>query len=306
LVEHPALKRGREVLDRAEILDMPVLDAQVRGCARLLALAAFLGALVAGLLGRGLRLGRLGSRCRGDWILRFGMERGAVLVVAGVAAPAERESSGGQQCCADGRDRRLRHQTSPLSASGVPVVVFTWRPDFVFIFETRFVNSCGATMKDAMSAEAAPAIQTVLKMPGATESPQRKIMSPTVKPSASSAIRQMGERPWNSWHSRQAVLGRPRVSPKSLRFFSGTTISPALSIIEMSCMKKKNRPVAARSRAPALEIAQAAMPTAPQASRVPSTVQAWFSGPPRSSLMLMFWSDMVLTPSSRPASRGRR
>src|SRR5699024_987488 len=36
LVEHPALKRGREVLDRAEILDMPVLDAQVRGCARLL------------------------------------------------------------------------------------------------------------------------------------------------------------------------------------------------------------------------------------------------------------------------------
>src|SRR5699024_12713545 len=43
----------------------------------LLALAAFLGALVAGLLGRGLRLGRLGSRCRGDWILRFGMERGA-------------------------------------------------------------------------------------------------------------------------------------------------------------------------------------------------------------------------------------
>src|SRR5690625_554492 len=176
LVEHPALKRGREVLDRAEILDMPVLDAQVRGCARLLALAAFLGALVAGLLGRGLRLGRLGSRCRGDWILRFGMERGAVLVVAGVAAPAERESSGGQQCCADGRDRRLRHQTSPLSASGVPVVVFTWRPDFVFIFETRFVNSCGATMKDAMSAEAAPAIQTLLKMPSATESPQRKIM----------------------------------------------------------------------------------------------------------------------------------
>src|SRR5690625_3817264 len=73
---------------------MPVLHAQVRGCARLLALAAFLGALVAGLLGRGLRLGRLGSRCRGDWILRFGMERGAVLVVAGVAAPAERESSG--------------------------------------------------------------------------------------------------------------------------------------------------------------------------------------------------------------------
>src|SRR5699024_101899 len=51
-------------------------------------------------------------------------------------------------------------------------------------------------------------------------------------------------------------------------------------------------------QAPALEIAQAAMPTAPQASRVPSTVQAWFSGPPRSSLMLMFWSDMVLTPSS--------
>src|SRR5699024_7247893 len=66
-----------------------------------------------------------------------------------------------------------------------------------------------------------------------------------------------GERPWNSWNSRQAVLSRPRVSPKSFRFFSGTTISPALSIIEMSCMKKKNRPVAARSRAPALEIAQA-------------------------------------------------
>src|SRR5699024_5717901 len=40
LVEHPALKRGREVLDRAEILDLPVLDAQVRGRARLLALAA--------------------------------------------------------------------------------------------------------------------------------------------------------------------------------------------------------------------------------------------------------------------------
>src|SRR5699024_2724916 len=93
----------------------------------------------------------------------------------------------------------------------------------------------------------------------------------------------MGERPWNSWNSRQAVLSRPRVSPKSFRFFSGTTISPALSIIEMSCMKKKNRPVAARSRAPALEIAQAAMPTAPQASRVPSTVQAWFSGPPQAS-----------------------
>src|SRR5699024_10648626 len=184
LVEHPALKRGREVLDRAEILDMPVLDAQVRGCARLLALAAFLGALVAGLLGRGLRLGRLGSRCRGGWLLRFGMERGAVLVVAGLAAPAERESSGGHQCCADGRDRRLRHPTSPLSASCVPVVVstrrrgfvFTFRPELVFISVPRLVNSCGATMKDAMSAEAAPAIQTLLKMPSATESPQRKIM----------------------------------------------------------------------------------------------------------------------------------
>src|SRR5699024_1638737 len=152
------------------------VDDPVGDLARLLALAAFLGALGAGLLGRGLRLGRLGSRCRGDWILRFGMERGAVLVVAAVAAPAERESSGDQQCCADGRDRRLRHQTSPLSASGVPVVVFTWTPDFVFIFETRFMNSCGATMKDAMSAEAAPAIQMLLKMPSATESPQRKIM----------------------------------------------------------------------------------------------------------------------------------
>src|SRR5690625_7682245 len=84
----------------------------------------------------------------------------------------------------------------------------------------------------------------------------------------------MGERPWNSWNSRQAVLSRPRVSPKSLLFFSGTTMSPALNIMEMSCMKKKDMPVAARSRAPALEIAQAAMPTAPQASRVPSTVQA--------------------------------
>src|SRR5699024_12760455 len=134
------------------ILDMPVLDAQVRGCARLLALAAFLGALVAGLLGRGLRLGRLGSRCRGDWILRFGMERGAVLVVAGVAAPAERGSSGGQQCCADGRDRRLRHQTSPLPASGIPVVVFTWTPAFGFIFETRFDSSCAAAMKDRIRA----------------------------------------------------------------------------------------------------------------------------------------------------------
>src|SRR5699024_8359864 len=137
---------------------------------RLLALAAFLGALVAGLLGRGLRLGRLGSRCRGDWILRFGMERGAVLVVAGVAAPAERESSGGQQCCAGGRCCLLRHQTSPFSASGLPVCVFPWGPHFVFICETRFVNSCGATMKDAMSAEAAPAIQMLLKMPAATES----------------------------------------------------------------------------------------------------------------------------------------
>src|SRR5699024_6510046 len=162
-------------LGRAEILDMPVLDAQVRGCARLLALAAFLGALVAGLLGPGLRLGRLGSRCRRDGILRCGVERGSDLVHAGATAPAKRQISGGQQCCADGRDRRLRHQPSPLSASGVPVVVFTWRPDFVFIFETRFVNSCGATMKDAMSAEAAPAIQTLLKMPSATESPQRKI-----------------------------------------------------------------------------------------------------------------------------------
>src|SRR5699024_674332 len=142
----------------------------------LIGLAAFIGAHGAGLRGRGLRLGRLGSGCRGDWILRFGLERGAVLVVAGVAAPAERESSGGPQCRPDGGDRRLRHQTSPLPASGVPVVVFTWRPDFVFIFETRFVNSCGATMKDAMSAEAAPAIQTLLKMPSATESPQRKIM----------------------------------------------------------------------------------------------------------------------------------
>src|SRR5699024_3739763 len=93
----------------------------------------------------------------------------------------------------------------------------------------------------------------------------------------------MGERPWNSWNSRQAVLSRPRVSPKSLLFFSGTTMSPALNIMEMSCMKKKDMPVAARSRAPALEIAQAAMPTTPQASRVPSTVQASFSGPPRSS-----------------------
>src|SRR5699024_7455199 len=151
LVEHPALKREREVLDRAEMLDLPVLHALSRGRARLLALSAYLGAFGAGHLVRGLRLGRLGSRCRGDWLLRFGMERGADLVVAGVAAPAERQSSGGQQCCADGRDRRLRHQTSPPSASGVPVVVFTWRPDFVFIFETRFVNSCGATMKDAMS-----------------------------------------------------------------------------------------------------------------------------------------------------------
>src|SRR5699024_1980286 len=89
----------------------------------------------------------------------------------------------------------------------------------------------------------------------------------------------MGERPWNSWNSRQAVLSRPRVSPKSFRFFSGTTISTALSIIEMSCMKKKNRPVAARSRAPAWEIAQAATATAPPARGVPSTVQAWWSGP---------------------------
>src|SRR5699024_11942506 len=109
------------------------LDAQVRGCARLLALAAFLGALVAGLLGRGLRLGRLGSRCRGDWILRFGMERGAVLVVAGVAAPAERESSGGQQCCADGRDRKRRPQPTPLSPACAPVVVLRWRPYLHFI-----------------------------------------------------------------------------------------------------------------------------------------------------------------------------
>src|SRR5699024_12454446 len=126
--------------------------------------------------GGGRRLGRLDSRDGRAWSPRLGRERGAVPVVARVAAPAERESSGGQQCCADARDRRLRHQTSPLSASGLPVVVFTWRPDFVFIFETRFVNSCGATMKDAMSAEAAPAIQTLLKMPSATESPQRKIM----------------------------------------------------------------------------------------------------------------------------------
>src|SRR5699024_12442599 len=111
-------------------------DAQVRGRARLLALAAFLGALVAGLLGRGLRLGRLGSRCRGGWILRFGMERGAVLVVAAVAAPAERESIGDQQCCADGRERRLRHQTSPPSASGVPGVGFTRPPDFASISTT--------------------------------------------------------------------------------------------------------------------------------------------------------------------------
>src|SRR5699024_318132 len=106
----------------------------------------------------------------------FGMERGAVLVVAGVAAPAERARSGGHHCCADGRDRRLRHQTSPLSAAGVPVVVFTCRPAFVLIFVTGLVNSCGTPTKDAMSAEAAPAIQTLLKMPSATESPQRKIM----------------------------------------------------------------------------------------------------------------------------------
>src|SRR5699024_5357875 len=113
----------------------------------------------------------------------------------------------------------------------------------------------------------------------------------------------MGERPWNS---RQAVLSRPRVSPKSLLFFSGTTMSPALNIMEMSCMKKKDMPVTARSRAPALEIAQAAMPTAPQASRVPSTVQAWVSGPPRSRLMLRIWSDIGCCPAKRQRRWGRR